>query len=544
MKTVEVRDQVRLGLGKCIELVLSGVRFRLFRATITVTIIALAVAFLMTMLSESLIARDVSGAIDEQTGPRRRLLFWVGRLSGPLSEAQLARELADLPPARSGADDPRRAELRAWGKLSAAQVDMLAGVSRRERVYADFFADMHEANLNSLVGRARGADIFRHIIEKGASAKADRIDAELREKIGRQLPAAPAGSDKTALEAFKAFLRDFEAAGAFRSAILDGNRSRLAAVRAGVLKGRRAIEVLAGADEKLREQLAGFDFHMPAPDLPVVREQASLGRDALRLEGALSLPVLRKRLAKEQGIKKVSDANRTVLLKQARSEKGAKWLLDEIAGRRRKLAEVRAAIARGEKVKDENKTVLIARDWLDSFGDDPMTVAQVRAAASSRLAEGHLARLSAGLAADTQSEGSGFMGFSTRTMWLMVVSLMVCLVGITNAMLMSVTERFQEIATMKCLGATDGFIMVNFILESTIQGLAGGVVGTLLGFLLGTGRSLARFGLVAIQHFPAIEMLVVAGSALLVGVVVSAMAAVYPAWVAARLAPMEAMRIE
>ena len=91
MKVVEVKEQVRLPLSKCMELVLSGLRFRLFRAAITVIIIALAVAFLMTMLSESLVTRNVAAAIEVQTYPRELLREWVSRLSMPITDARLSR---------------------------------------------------------------------------------------------------------------------------------------------------------------------------------------------------------------------------------------------------------------------------------------------------------------------------------------------------------------------------------------------------------------------------------------------------------------------
>ena len=129
-------------------------------------------------------------------------------------------------------------------------------------------------------------------------------------------------------------------------------------------------------------------------------------------------------------------------------------------------------------------------------------------------------------------------------MWLIAVSFLVCVVGIANAMLMSVTDRFREIATMKCLGATDGYIMINFILESCLQGTAGGLIGTVLGFALGVLRSSMTYGWMAMQHFPVALVLATGAAALVAGVVLSALAAVYPAWIAARLAPMEAMRIE
>ena len=50
--------------------------------------------------------------------------------------------------------------------------------------------------------------------------------------------------------------------------------------------------------------------------------------------------------------------------------------------------------------------------------------------------------------------------------WVVGLALLVAFVGIVNAMLMSVTERFREIGTMKCLGALDGFIVKLFVIES------------------------------------------------------------------------------
>ena len=62
--------------------------------------------------------------------------------------------------------------------------------------------------------------------------------------------------------------------------------------------------------------------------------------------------------------------------------------------------------------------------------------------------------------------------------------------------------------------------------------------------MLGTVRAWARFGSITFENFPLGEMAAVAGLSLVISMVVSALAAVYPAHVAARLAPMEAMRIE
>lgn len=140
--------------------------------------------------------------------------------------------------------------------------------------------------------------------------------------------------------------------------------------------------------------------------------------------------------------------------------------------------------------------------------------------------------------------GTGFLRLGERMRWLLIVSMMVCVFGIANAMLMAVAERFREIATLKCLGALDGFIMLMFVLEASMLGLAGGLAGSILGAIIGTGRMLASFGGLMLTGFPFGDLLFAILISLLFGVVLAALASIYPSLKAARLAPMEAMRIE
>ena len=135
-------------------------------------------------------------------------------------------------------------------------------------------------------------------------------------------------------------------------------------------------------------------------------------------------------------------------------------------------------------------------------------------------------------------------GISTKDKWLIIMSLIVCVVGITNSMLMSVTERFREIGTMKCLGALDHFVVILFLLESGFQGFAGALVGALIGFVASLLMSLANFGLDIFMDFPLLSVLlwILGGSVL--GMLLAVVGAAFPAWRAAKLPPAEAMRTE
>jgi putative ABC transport system permease protein len=140
--------------------------------------------------------------------------------------------------------------------------------------------------------------------------------------------------------------------------------------------------------------------------------------------------------------------------------------------------------------------------------------------------------------------GEETIATSAKQRWIVILSLLVCIVGIINAQLMSVTERFREIGTMKCLGALDRFIVRLFILEALMQGLAGSVAGAVLGALAAAIASVSTFGLAAVATTPWLSIVSSMLGAVAVGTSLSLLGVIYPALLAARMQPVEAMRVE
>ncbi|MBA3686589.1 MAG: ABC transporter permease, partial [Planctomycetes bacterium] len=131
-----------------------------------------------------------------------------------------------------------------------------------------------------------------------------------------------------------------------------------------------------------------------------------------------------------------------------------------------------------------------------------------------------------------------------RTFWLVVLSLLVCIVGIVNTMMMAVTERFREIATMKCLGAMDSFILKSFLIESGAMGAVGAMLGAVIGVLVVLLQASGRFGGVFWSALPIAPLAGAAGFALICGLALSILGALLPALKAARMHPIEAMRVD
>ncbi len=133
----------------------------------------------------------------------------------------------------------------------------------------------------------------------------------------------------------------------------------------------------------------------------------------------------------------------------------------------------------------------------------------------------------------------------TRTRWLIVVSFLVATIGISNSMLMNVTERYREIGTMKCLGALNGFIIRLILIESGLLGGFGALAGAIVGVAFAVGGYSSTYGLgVVIDSIDTTVLITSALLCLVLGGVVALLAGIYPAWVAARMVPADALRTE
>ena len=117
------------------------------------------------------------------------------------------------------------------------------------------------------------------------------------------------------------------------------------------------------------------------------------------------------------------------------------------------------------------------------------------------------------------------------------ISLLVGGIGVMNILLVSVTERTREIGIRKALGATNKDIRLQFIIESIIICIIGGVIGILLGTALGYGVSI----LLKTKTLPSIGSIIVAvGFSMAIGIFFG----YYPANKAAKLDPIDALRYE
>ncbi len=134
-----------------------------------------------------------------------------------------------------------------------------------------------------------------------------------------------------------------------------------------------------------------------------------------------------------------------------------------------------------------------------------------------------------------EAKAAAASAFNSLFLGLGAVALLVGGVGIANVMVISVLERRSEIGLRRSLGATKGHVRVQFLTEALLLAVLGGLGGVLIGAAVTAGYAASRDWQIVI---PASAVGTGIGAALLIG----AVAGLYPAVRAARLAPTEALR--
>ncbi len=206
--------------------------------------------------------------------------------------------------------------------------------------------------------------------------------------------------------------------------------------------------------------------------------------------------------------------------------------------------------------QDDNQVIMNLEDFWDIFGNKGAVFMIFAKADSSESAQAVAERVELELKKTREKDSFVVMtadsvlkqvGSFTTVLNIILggiaaVSLVVGGIGIMNTMMMSVVERTREIGIMKAIGATRGQILATFLVESGIIGLVGGVIG------LGAGYGISRLVSIAGDLYgvplkTAVTMEMAVGG-LLFALIVGCLSGLYPAYRAAKLNPVEALRYE
>ena len=128
------------------------------------------------------------------------------------------------------------------------------------------------------------------------------------------------------------------------------------------------------------------------------------------------------------------------------------------------------------------------------------------------------------------------------------LALTVASIGIINTLVMAILERRREIGIMKAVGASDADVRGLFFAEAGAMGVLGGVFGVLMGWIIGRAINFGTNIYLVRQGFSREDIWTVPlwliGAALGFSFVISLLSGLYPAWRAAKLDPVQALRYE
>jgi len=490
VKPIEVKDPVRLGPARAFSLSLTSMYYRMTRSAITVLILTLAVAFMSYVLFYGIISNDAKYYASNRLKESRMLGEWISRLTAPDPHQIIFDNII------SG-NSSAVAEYAAWGRLSDGEMDSLKNICGRLRVFYSYFDAIPRSSRAVLLADSDPMTLAEQLRDPRRFEEFIILTGQLKLQT-------PMGG-RQAL--WNLVAGDLPRVNELMERIRQGHRSAYSRVQK-ILDTVSLQEAFVKSDGTFRQVLRDAGFVIPDADAAHLARQAADDISIKRLGMVLEQPEARTAVARIMGITQ-SDLNLLRCVEWMHTKGRANRIASAIAhygGREAGLDGKRLRTL----AEEHQRTVILQK----TVGDEK------------------------------PYRRAGLFSLPPRTLWLILVSFLVCVVGISNTMLMSVTDRFNEIATMKCLGAMDEFIMVLFVFEAMMQGVVGSAAGVVLGVILSMLRAVAGYGGLVFESLPAVDVLLIALISFVMGIAIAGLAATWPSWTAARLAPMEAMRVE
>ncbi len=286
MKEIKIAEQPWLSLHRTIRITVDGIRYRLFRASVTVAVIVVAVAFLMNILSESLIKRSVAANTRERIQNARLIYAWSARLTSPGSLESLVADLSGNRP-----DAPVSREIQGFGRFTDREMAELRRQAARISSVLAFFNGLDYAKRRAMIHTATGMGILSRLQDPAGMDQFRTALARIRsvhfvlseEELAALLEASPRVRGQL-------------------NQVLAARSRAIAAVNQAVKDGE-LLACLAQADHHFGDVIrqAGFVFDQDTL-APTIASQAQRLIDTLHLEKSMEERPCRQLIAQQANI--------------------------------------------------------------------------------------------------------------------------------------------------------------------------------------------------------------------------------------------------
>ena len=485
---IEVRAQKELTFKETLDFCLSSIKHRFFRSILTLAVVVLAVAFFMYLLTENFFRDSLRQGVGKEIKIARKSTLQLNMFFTQTTVYEFASMLAS-----ASKDEDLMQQLANITKTDKSKIARFTELAMIEKTYYKFFKKMKLGQRKLLIGRRSGDDIFIYLNNQvNYQTFCDNL--------------APMGNLKLpgGYERLESFVKDYKS-------YMSG-RDKLHATWNKVIGNLQDNVKKVIGDKTLKDFLAETE-------------------DSQKVESIYSL------ITNAGFI--LSHKDFEAIIAEMKDDKLKEKIIFVL--NKQKIRQEWRGIYKGKYKKISEKLSLLDAPPVVKLLKEDFKYEELHKVASTIRYRELLMDLEKKL--DFRLVDS-ISGLSNRDIYLLALSFIVCMVGIANAMLMSITERFREIATLKCLGATDRFILVQITIEAALQGFVGGVLGVIIGLVITLLKDTIIFGGRLYMYFPISGVIISMIVSLLAGVMLSVFASIYPAWKAAKMAPMEAMRVE